>query len=83
MTGPDHYLKAEQLINESVEHEFDPAAETLLLAEAQIHATLALAAATALMTVERGDIVVRNAWQEAAAGRKQGRRSPYTEGPIK
>ena len=52
MTGPEHYREAERLINSA--HEFniegDYAANTRCLAEAQIRATLALAAATALGT---------------------------------
>ena len=43
MTGPEHYELAEQLL-ESAAHESDP---TPRFIEAQVHATLALAAATA------------------------------------
>ena len=39
MTGPEHYRKAESLLRKG---------DTLDIAEAQVHATLALAAATAL-----------------------------------
>jgi len=47
MNGPDHYRKAEELLVSAVEtHEGGPADTNL--ARAQVHATLALAAATAL-----------------------------------
>jgi hypothetical protein len=48
MTGPEHYREAERLLaerHELLEYSSDPCTE--LLAEAQVHATLALAAATA------------------------------------
>lgn len=52
MTGPDHYREAERLLN--MAHRFtygdgaDPTVGAALAAEAQGHATLALAAATAM-----------------------------------
>ena len=46
MTGPEHYLEAEPLL----ETDSDPAAEPVLMARAQVHALLALAAATATAT---------------------------------
>lgn len=46
MTGPEHYKEAERLATASQGQELASAAVTL--AEAQVHATLALAAATAL-----------------------------------
>ena len=54
MTGPEHYLEAERLLAElkrarcSVTKTVSPQTVQNLLAEAQVHATLALAAATAL-----------------------------------
>ena len=47
MNGPDHYLEAQRLINES-RYAADewPKRASQYLAEAQVHATLALAAAT-------------------------------------
>ncbi len=45
MTGPEHYTEAERLIRASSHPYADVAAA---LAEAQVHATLALAAATAM-----------------------------------
>lgn len=51
MTGPEHYAEAERLIRETgPEHTDDALLEIhahTILAEAQVHATLALAAATA------------------------------------
>lgn len=52
MTGPEHYREAERLLG--MAHHFtygdgaDPVAGAALAAEAQAHATLALAAATAM-----------------------------------
>jgi len=48
MTGPEHYREAERLLNATKYAQGGPAAEALLTAKAQAHATLALAAATAL-----------------------------------
>ncbi|MGY5033254.1 hypothetical protein ACWC9U_20645 [Streptomyces sp. 900116325] len=52
MTGPEHYREAERLAARA--HHFtygdgaDPAVGAALAAEAQVHATLAVAAATAM-----------------------------------
>lgn len=56
MTGPEHYRVAERLIDSAHEYniEGDYAANTRCLAEAQIHATLSLAAATALGNLLEG-----------------------------
>lgn len=80
MTGPEHFSEAEALIQQArtAEH-YDTTAIGLALAEAQVHATLALAAATALsapvndehpgFTVEEWD-----AWFAAAGTRPGGGR---------
>lgn len=51
MTGPEHYRQAEQLADWAHHQTFgdggDPVTGAALAAEAQVHATLALAAATA------------------------------------
>ncbi|MET8864630.1 hypothetical protein ABZW11_16970 [Nonomuraea sp. NPDC004580] len=47
MTGPEHYRDAEELLDTAVETHDGQAADTNI-ASAQVHATLALAAATAL-----------------------------------
>jgi hypothetical protein len=47
MTGPEHYIAAEQLLVDARRaQEEDDAARARRLAMAQVHATLALAAAT-------------------------------------
>ncbi|RBQ21532.1 hypothetical protein DP939_02150 [Spongiactinospora rosea] len=52
MTGPEHYRQAEQLADRAHHWTYgdggDPVVGAALAAEAQVHATLALAAATAL-----------------------------------
>jgi hypothetical protein len=45
MKGPEHYKRAEELL-EKARFEKNPAAKAEQLAEAQVHATLALLAAT-------------------------------------
>ncbi|WP_262059703.1 hypothetical protein [Streptomyces sp. STR69] len=51
-TGPEHYLEAEHLVERAHHYTYgdgaDPVTGAALAAEAQVHATLALAAATAL-----------------------------------
>ena len=59
-TGPDHYRLAEQLLA----HDRPPTGE--MLAIAQVHAMLALAAATALVG---GDRIEADAWPEVAGTR--------------
>ncbi len=53
MTGPDHYRKAEELLGKAEEllEAAESAGATWSLQQAQVHATLALAAATALRGV--------------------------------
>jgi hypothetical protein len=49
MTGPEHYRAAEKLLEENEEHPSSSINKTAsLIGQAQVHATLALAAATAL-----------------------------------
>ena len=59
MTGPEHYRKAEELLGDSRR------VPEIVSAVAQVHATLALAAATALSS-DLPDADAR-AWREAAA----------------
>ena len=78
MTGPEHYCKAEHLLDATTKRLTGNDAEWLqtpgrraeLRAEAQVHATLALAAATALNDhggVDGGMPVADwNAWRDAA-----------------
>ena len=49
MTGPEHYHAAEKLLEENQEHPSSSINKTAsLIGQAQVHATLALADATAL-----------------------------------
>ncbi|MFE2407016.1 hypothetical protein ACFXDE_01595 [Kitasatospora sp. NPDC059408] len=72
MTGPEHYHEAEQLLADvrkipTLNDETSPAA-VLLIAEAQVHATLALAAATALVDEKprSGSFAEYRAWRKVA-----------------
>jgi hypothetical protein len=48
-TGPEHYREAERIIQEAFDnHSYEDIETQVLLAAADVHATLALAAATAL-----------------------------------
>lgn len=60
MTGPEHYTEAEHLLASLGDYTDDREDETNTVALAQVHATLALAAATA----QAG--VITQAWHEAA-----------------
>lgn len=68
MTGPEHYRMAEQLLAESMS-ELRPNDEghceaDRTIAAAQVHATLALAAATADQpALEPADSLMRRAWR--------------------
>jgi hypothetical protein len=64
MTGPEHYQRAEELLSagRGEGERADRAANRI--AEAQVHATLALAAATAL--AQSDDVEAHRAWQRAA-----------------
>lgn len=77
MTGPEHYREAERhlsaaaYLREPDGLPVDPAAAAHHLAMAQVHATLAQAAATALSNPGRGSAVMHvnadsSAWREAA-----------------
>jgi hypothetical protein len=54
MTGPEHYGKAEELLGQAEElfKADEPAAGSWAVGQAQVHATLALAAATALRNID-------------------------------
>ncbi|MBM4590190.1 hypothetical protein GS507_18580 [Rhodococcus hoagii] len=53
MTGPEHFAEAERLVRKSNEVAMDDGWAALVAAQAQVHATLALAAATAAFTATR------------------------------
>ncbi len=79
MTGPEHYAKAERLLTlaDRPTRGVTYAQEwTLTLTAAQVHATLALAAATAVGTAGPD----RHAWADAAATRLSSGK-PETPGP--
>ncbi len=81
MTGADHYLAAQKLLSRASHQRSeadptpltpagqpaDPAAHAALIARAQVHATLALAAASAWPIVDRykGDSALTNEWSDA------------------
>jgi hypothetical protein len=65
MTGPEHYREAEE--DMAAMNGKSPDGVQALLARAQVHATLALAAATALGTSEGQPPDDRNAWLKAAS----------------
>jgi hypothetical protein len=54
MTGPEHYGLAEKLLEVAGERETSSAAAAHLVAAAQVHATLAQAAATAMAARPKG-----------------------------
>ncbi len=69
MTGSEHYAAAEELLVDArLTQDEDAADRGLRLAIAQIHATLALAAATALGS----DSLDLRAWREAAGTKVSG-----------
>jgi hypothetical protein len=70
MTGPEHYRAAEELLAEITNDDgtvgFGDGGEAFAAA-AQVHATLALAAATALPHVRADYPADEDAWYQAAA----------------
>ena len=66
MTGPEHYRETERLLVQ-VDETVAPSEIPTVLAIAQVHATLALAAATALHPAAlHPNSPTRSAWQGAA-----------------
>jgi len=76
MTGPEHYQLAEQMLSEVWESELEPldndAELVRRIAAAQVHATLALAAATALIDEKPrgGSFDAYRAWESVAGDAK-------------
>ncbi len=69
MTGPEHYLAAEDLLEPMAGRDRGTfPEEDRVVAEAQVHAVLALAAATALAS----DGLDLRAWREAAGTKVSG-----------
>jgi hypothetical protein len=56
MTGPDHYLEAERLLRQAaLDQDMKAADRDRFIAAAQAHATLALAAATAVVADDEAE----------------------------
>lgn len=81
MTGPEHYREAERLADLAHHYTYGDGGEVVaggaLAAEAQVHATLALAAATAMQAAVDGSEPGMGAtefqeWYEAAGVRPKG-----------
>ncbi|MEU6340223.1 hypothetical protein ABZ883_04640 [Streptomyces sp. NPDC046977] len=72
MTGPEHYSEAERLAGRAHHYTYgdgaDPAVGLALAAEAQVHATLAVAAAVALTQPVVGQ---RSAGHDSPAAREE------------
>lgn len=71
MTGPEHYRKAEELAKTAAR--YPESSDALVLAQlATAHATLALAAATALIAEKprSGSFDAYEAWESVAGGAK-------------
>lgn len=69
MTGPEHYRQAEDLLAFTRDAERGTPHEASLFAEAQVHATLALTAATALNPAGE-DFIPDKHWAEYEAWAK-------------
>lgn len=63
-TGPEHYRRAEELLGNAYEAEPQCAEETTALAAALVHATLANAAASALMSAKVLPVAEYQAWAD-------------------
>jgi hypothetical protein len=66
-TGPEHYRAAERLLGKLPDRAYSNL-RSVQIAEAQVHATLALAAATALLVPEQAVYADLNPWH-AVMGR--------------
>jgi hypothetical protein len=64
MTGPEHYREAEEFLELAASDATGSDAEQYNLAAAQVHATLALASATAGLSENQND---RRCWEEVQA----------------
>jgi hypothetical protein len=81
MTGPEHYRAAERLLSDASftnatgtpvsreGHPIEPRVYATLIDRAQVHATLALAAATAIPLVRNHVLAEMKAWSDAAGTR--------------
>lgn len=66
MTGPEHYRQAERFLAMAGDKIRGEVGEAEVLAEAQVHATLALAAATAMGHGAEMPVFDADAWQDTA-----------------
>ncbi len=66
MTGPEHYRLAERLLDKAADQIMDSGTERSLLARARVHATLALAAATAIPQAGQMPVLDCEAWERVA-----------------
>ncbi len=76
MTGPEHFTRAEQLLREVRDGHQEGTDVVAILAAAQVHATLALAAATAMQAAVDGSepgmgSLEFAAWYQAAGVKPQ------------
>lgn len=76
MTGPEHYTRSEQLLREVRDGHQEGTDVAAILAAAQVHATLVLAAATAMhATVDGTELGVSEAefqaWYDVAGVKPQ------------
>jgi len=68
LTGPEHYREAERRLLMGWEDDSAPERSAYLVAEAQVHATLALVAALAKPGAyfgEEGELREQRAWEQA------------------
>jgi hypothetical protein len=74
VNGPDHYLEAERLVHQAQDlPRVDASFRAGLAACAQVHATLALTAAT-IAAADAAESRVGPSWLEATAPRPEARR---------
>jgi hypothetical protein len=70
MTGPEHYREAERLLDTATDNDGDIQTDdgmtANILTAAQVHATLALAAATAIPLVPAHVLAEMKAWSDVA-----------------
>ncbi len=67
MTGPEHYRMAERMIGRAASDDLGSDSERYHLAKAQVHATLALAAAWSLANQGAMPIADSDAWLQVAS----------------
>lgn len=67
MNGPAHYREAERCLRFAEEASISDGTADFYTAEAQVHATLALASATAIAAQHRMPVPTADAWLDAAS----------------